>query len=258
MRALLGRAGGLLVGVVRATAAVMVLIVGTVVVILVSPLPIRVRGISLAAWVTTFVCRLAPPLFGIRIEISPDTRAAIRVHRGLLFANHYSYFDILALQAIWPLRYLSAKENEKLPLIGTVARSIGTVFVDRSDRESRTAARDAVADSPKFPALVIFPEGGLGPGHELRPFRYGAFEIAVEDSLLVLPIVIRYADREAVRWGEEGLHVALWRMMRRTAPTSVRLEHLETLQCGAGDDAEALAVDMHRNLSARLGLDPVQ
>jgi 1-acyl-sn-glycerol-3-phosphate acyltransferase len=46
-----------------------------------------------------------------------------------------------------------------MPVIGQVARSIGCVFVNRDDKQSRTEARTRLAQVETFPPVVLFPEG---------------------------------------------------------------------------------------------------
>ena len=85
-------------------------------------------------------------------------------------------------------------------------QNLGTIFVQRSDPNSRKQARAEVAKALQAdpqPPVVIFPEGRLGPGTKMLPFRNGAF-IASENGISLLPCAVRYRPLEVAWWRGQG------------------------------------------------------
>ena len=244
-----------LIGAARFGMAVLVLIVFSLLIVLTIWIPLEIGGARIAAWLTTLAARLAMLVFNVRYRCADP--AAIRNHRGLIFPNHISYFDILMMVHTLPLRFLSAIENKSMPLIGMVATAIGTVFVDRGEKASRVESRRQIGAAPSHPALVLFPEGGIGPGGTLEPFRYGAFEIAVESGKAVLPVVIQYSRPDMIQWdwrNGETMWAALWKLARYLGPPiSATATPLAPVTPASGEDGETLAIRVHRAMADALG-----
>jgi 1-acyl-sn-glycerol-3-phosphate acyltransferase len=227
--------------------------VGTLLVFAVAWVPVRVAGARVAAWLTTHIARLGLWVFNIHLHCGAPQH--LRQHRGLIFPNHLSYFDIIVLQSIFPLRWLSKDAIRSWPFVGWVAVAIDTVFVNREDKASRTAARQqlarAICTAP-HPPLVLFPEGGISPDRQLQPFRYGAFEIALDENIAFLPCAIVYEQPEIIHWGDETLLAALWRVACHARPLRAEIVPLPTIQPQPGDAAPALAAATHQTLLAAL------
>src|SRR5690606_35003773 len=132
-----------------------------------------------------------------------------------IFPNHVSYVDVMVIAAITPVRFLAKAEVRRMPLIGQLAKAIGCVFVDRSDKASRQAARQSLARLRHFPAIALYPEGKRGPGDALLPFRYGAFELVTDVGAAFLPCIISYNRLDVAIWHRgESILRALWRLTR--------------------------------------------
>ncbi|MEO0560205.1 MAG: 1-acyl-sn-glycerol-3-phosphate acyltransferase, partial [Bacteroidota bacterium] len=137
---------------------------------------------------------------------------------GFVFFNHFSWIDPVVLMAATPVRYLAASGVRKLPFIGWVGRAVGTVFVNRGDNSSREAARgglrDAIASS--LTPVALAPEGGIKPGPPVRPFRYGAFEVAADTNQPILLVALTYTPWPRAAWQDgETLIDAAWRVSAR-------------------------------------------
>jgi 1-acyl-sn-glycerol-3-phosphate acyltransferase len=114
--------------------------------------------------------------------------------RYVVVSNHLSQFDIPLLFRVLPLhgRFLSKKELFKIPLVGQAMRTIGIIEIDRA---SGTSSRQAIGKGVKVAAergysLIVFPEGTRSTNKELLPFKKGAFRIAIDTGLPILPVVI--------------------------------------------------------------------
>lgn len=242
-----------LLGILRLSLAFPVVAFGSLVILLVALLPIRIQGIHLAAWLCTFISRLAILVFNFRYQCTDP--AKIKTHTGFVLANHITFFDILMLMAVMPLRFLSAAENRSWPFIGWVAAAVGTVWVDRSNKESRVAAREALVKADKFPPIVVYPEGGVGPVRNLQPFRYGTFEICVENEFAYLPVAITYSQPEIVGWGQnESFFNIFWRAACFPGPIEAQVTPLTVVAAKRDDDPKQLAAEAHRHLATVLGV----
>lgn len=189
----------------RIAAVALVIGVGALVVLLLSPFPWRVRGAKVATWPVVGMARAFLWLMGIRYRCPAPEQ--VRDHAGLIFCNHTSFLDILMILALTPARFLSTKGVRKLPIIGQIAVALDTVFIHRHQEQGRAAARSEVADQLRqrqYPPVVIFPEGKIGPGHTLLPLRYGSFAIAQAEGITILPCVLRYEPLAVVSWYERN------------------------------------------------------
>jgi len=113
-------------------------------------------------------------------------------------ANHASYLDTPVLLATlpWNVIYVIKKEMEAVPLIGRAWRRSGHVFVDRDDPERALASMaEATAKVRAGSRLVIFPEGTFTERVGLRPFLPGAFKVAADAGVPVVPIALRGTRR---------------------------------------------------------------
>lgn len=245
----------LVLGIVRLAVAFPVILLTALLILLTGWMPFTRNGARFSAWLTTLASRLAMTLFNVRYKITH--REIFEKHSGFIFANHISYFDILMLQAIRPLRWLSAEENRQIPVIGWVADALGTVFVNRSKKESRAQAREQLVRAKKHPPIVLFPEGGVGPANSLQSFRYGAFEIAMEGRTPYLLAAIRYSHGEVIVWGQnEGFMETLGRLARFPGPIQAEVVALKVITPEPTADPKQLATEAHRLIAEAMNVPP--
>lgn len=107
-------------------------------------------------------------------------------------SNHESYADIFLLSHLpWEMKWLAKQTIFNIPVMGWVMRMAGDVPLVRGSRESAVGAlarcRDRLA---KRVTVMIFPEGTRSPTDELLPFKDGAFHLAVEAQVPLLPIAV--------------------------------------------------------------------
>ncbi len=231
-----------LLGIFRILVTVLILVPGTVLILILGLLPLRYKGARWSSWVVNGLCRLFFPIFGMKLTC--NDREAIIQHHGLVFPNHESYIDPILMMAVWPMRFMGMAEVRWWPFIGWIAMAMDTVFVKRHDKAHRKQARQEAAEKLRartYPPLSLFPEGGIGVGDELLPFRYGAFEIAAEVSLPFMPAVIHYDRFDVIAWFKEPLLVAVWRLAINTDPINAKLVVLPVVTPHPEDDPAELA-----------------
>jgi len=86
----------------------------------------------------------------------------------------------------------------------------------------------------------------------LHPFRYGAFEIAVQGGVPFLPCVLLYDPLEIAFWGDESLPAAVWRLATFSGPLKIRLFALKPVHPTPDDDPRQLALETHGAMEAIL------
>lgn len=109
----------------------------------------------------------------------------------ILTPNHQGNADIMAMYGTLglPFRWVIKKELLKVPVFGLALRGTGAIALDRSNREkaieSLKAAKDKLAGGW---SVIIYPEGTRSSDPHLQPFKKGAFMLAVQTGIPILPI----------------------------------------------------------------------
>jgi 1-acyl-sn-glycerol-3-phosphate acyltransferase len=122
----------------------------------------------------------------------------------VLVCNHASYLDVPALLALLPFDFVFVAKREVLawPFIGTLARSGRHPAVARwQPLKSVADARSVATAVDRGDSVLFFPEGTFTAASGLRPFRMGAFELAADRGLPVVPLALR-GTRRVLRAGE--------------------------------------------------------
>ncbi len=119
----------------------------------------------------------------------------------VIVANHQSIYDIVALYG-WlgvDFRWVMKQELRKVPMLGIACEKIGHIFIDRSNTkramESLNAAKQIITNGT---SVIFFPEGTRSETGELGKFKMGAFKMACELELPLLPVIIT-GTRDIVR-----------------------------------------------------------
>jgi 1-acyl-sn-glycerol-3-phosphate acyltransferase len=111
----------------------------------------------------------------------------------VIVANHQSFYDVFLLYG-WlgvDFKWIIKKEMRRIPFLGTGCARLGHVFIDRSDRKAALEAINAA--KPRFvngTSVLFFPEGTRSRSGELRRFKKGAFRVAADLGLPILPLTI--------------------------------------------------------------------
>ncbi|MBN2687475.1 MAG: 1-acyl-sn-glycerol-3-phosphate acyltransferase [Deltaproteobacteria bacterium] len=125
-------------------------------------------------------------------SVSIEGREHIKKKTYVVVSNHQSLLDILVVFRIFfPFKWVSKVEIFRIPFIGwnmTLNRYIKLV---RGDKESiRQMLQECNKTLAKGSSVFMFPEGTRSDTGELRLFKPGAFMLAKENNVPILPIVI--------------------------------------------------------------------
>ncbi len=106
-------------------------------------------------------------------------------------ANHQSFLDVFAVYGWLPnnFKWLMKKELRKVPFVGTACAVAGHIFVDRSNPRAALQSVELVKkELVDGISTVIFPEGTRTKTGEMGRFKQGAFKIAMDLNLPVVPL----------------------------------------------------------------------
>jgi 1-acyl-sn-glycerol-3-phosphate acyltransferase len=138
------------------------------------------------------------------VEIVLENPEAIDPDRPqILVANHTSWYDVLAVSLI-PGRYLfvAKKELASVPVFGPAVGGCGHIFIDRKDRKRAAGALEAARQrlEDESPTIIMFPEGTRSADGTLQPFKKGAFVLALQAGVDVIPAAI-FGSRDVMKKG---------------------------------------------------------
>ncbi|CAL1700200.1 unnamed protein product [Somion occarium] len=137
---------------------------------------------------------LASPVVDIRIEMEGEEHLENRP--AVIVANHQSMLDILMLGRVFPKRasIMAKKELQWVPLLGQFLQFSGAIFVDRGNSAQAIRSLTAAGETMKArnQSIWLFAEGtrSMRPYHDMLPFKKGAFHLAVNAQVPIVPVVV--------------------------------------------------------------------
>lgn len=136
---------------------------------------------------------------GMGLRVHPILRTQLEPDQAYVFAtNHQVALDIPAagLAIPNPFGWVAKAELARTPVLGHAIRASPSVFLDRSTpRRTAESLREAGARIRSGLSVIIFPEGARSYEQALQPFKRGAFMLAVEAGVPVVPVTILNAYR---------------------------------------------------------------
>lgn len=128
------------------------------------------------------------------IPVHVRGREKIRKHTSYVFVpNHQGAFDIFLIYGFLGrnFKWMMKKSLRKIPFVGKACESAGHIFVDRSGPKKILAtisqAKNSLTDGV---SLVVFPEGARTFTGHMGYFKKGAFQLADDLQLAVVPVTI--------------------------------------------------------------------
>lgn len=168
------------------------------------------------------------------------------LQNGLIVSNHISWLDIFVLNSVVPMRFVAKSEVRRWPAIGWLCARAQTLFIERGN--ARAAARinqQLGALMQQGECLAVFPEGTSTDGAQVAHFHASLLQPAIDASVPLHPIAIRYQDTSGARStaaayiDDISFGASLWTLLN-TPVLHVRLIPSPALHA-AGFDRRSLA-----------------
>ncbi len=138
----------------------------------------------------------AGALIGLDLNITGEEHLWEQRPAVFIF-NHQSKADVVICAQLLrrDIAGVGKKEIKKIPVIGKVLEMGGVVMIDRADAKSAIAAMKPLIDAMKKEgkSVVLAPEGTRTISPKLTTFKKGAFHLAMQAGVPIIPIVIRNA-----------------------------------------------------------------
>ncbi|WP_039795055.1 HAD-IB family hydrolase [Nocardia araoensis] len=165
---------------------------------------------------------------GVRVRVTGGEHARSPRPAVFLF-NHQSQFDIIIVPEVLGggVTAIGKKELTKNPVFGPLMRFVGVTFIDRANTaQAKAALRPVVETLRGGLSVAVAPEGTRSYTPEVGPFKKGAFHIAIQAGVPVIPVVIRNA-------GE-----ICWRNAMVARPGTVDVAILDPIDVSAWDPGD--------------------
>jgi 1-acyl-sn-glycerol-3-phosphate acyltransferase len=134
-------------------------------------------------------------------------------HPYVVVSNHESFADILLISHLpWEMKWLSKAELFRIPIMGWMMWLAGDIPVKRGFGPSAVEAMERCRKALRQRvSVMIFPEGTRSKTAELLPFKDGAFRLAIEAGVPILPLALS-GTRTALpkhgwRFGRSAAHL---------------------------------------------------
>lgn len=156
--------------------------------------------------------RVACLLIGVRISRGGDRPGP----GSLLLANHISWLDIVVIAALQPVRFVAKTEVRQWPIIGMLAASAGTLFLQRGKRDGNGSSSAIKVQVERALAagetILIFPEGTTSDGQRVQRFHARL----LPPGRSTIPLALAYRGRGASTvpfLGDDDFASSLWRIL---------------------------------------------
>jgi 1-acyl-sn-glycerol-3-phosphate acyltransferase len=117
----------------------------------------------------------------------------------LIISNHLGYLDGIVLGSLFPVIFVTKRQVKRWPVIGQLLTLLGTIFVDRENKQNVLGVIDRISGTLRQGAnVLIFPEGTSTNGEKLLPFQSAFFAAPLMARASIAPVTIsyRFVDRE--------------------------------------------------------------
>ena len=171
----------------------------------------------------------------------------------VVVANHESFVDILLISHLpFEMKWLSKETFFKFPLVGWMMQMAGDIRLVRGNRDSTVAAMEACKDRlGRKVSVMIFPEGTRTRSGDLQPFKDGAFRLAIENQVAVLPLAVHgaYTGLVSGDW-RFGVTDAEVRVLQPISTEGMTIDDLDTLKARARDAIADALTEMKAAVAA--------
>jgi putative phosphoserine phosphatase/1-acylglycerol-3-phosphate O-acyltransferase len=142
---------------------------------------------------TSLFADVSSALIGLNLVVRGEQNLWAKRPAVFVF-NHQSKADVVIIARLLRRDFagVGKKEIKNTPVIGKTLELAGTVFIDRENASSAIEAMRPLVDAMRKAgkSVVIAPEGTRTVSPRLAPFKKGAFHLAIQAGVPIVPIVI--------------------------------------------------------------------
>lgn len=156
----------------------------------------------------------------------------------LVVANHVSWLDVFAINALAPTTFVCKTEVRRWPAIGWMVARNDTLFLERG-RHSAAAALNtrlrSALDAGRI--VVVFPEGTSSDGRQVLPFHAALLQPAIEGGHAIVPLCVCYRDGSG-RYSEAPAYcddIGFVQSLRAIAASSSVVTEIHVLPAVSGE-----------------------
>ncbi len=158
-------------------------------------------------------CRSFVHALGVDLRLHQKNKQPMP-ERFLMVANHPSAFEDVGIPALFDVDSLAKIEVRDWWVVGRISAAAGTLFVQRTSRESRAEAAEKIEQRLMGGRNVsLYPEGGVKGKRIHESFRYGVFDISLRTGIPIVPVFIHYESQNDFYWGPQSLPEKLLDLM---------------------------------------------
>lgn len=185
------------------------------------------RGEKANSLLLHYFCKRLLQRLDFRVELIGDhLNELYRTQGALIIPNHISYLDVLAIQSIFPAKFVTSYDIGHTAFLGRLCKRGGCLFVNRKSKRDLLKNIDTISSElNKGSHIVLFPEGTTSPGDRILPYKSSLLESAIRSRSVVYPLCIRYTELngfpikspqfDTVAWyGEMTFFPHLWQLMK--------------------------------------------
>ena len=162
-------------------------------------------------------------------------------------ANHQGAFDIFLIYGFLgvPIKWVMKAGIGKIPFVGAACRAAGFIFVDNSSAKTAVrSVREAERCLHEGASIMIFPEGSRTYDGQMIRFKKGAFQMALDQQLPIIPITLN-GPFHVLPIGSLNVHRGPMEMVIHPAVSTTSLEHThQTLQSLAAETQATIEADL--------------
>lgn len=208
------------------------------------------RAVGADAWgqvIVRLACKACLRIIGLRVLV----HGAPMPDQGAVVANHSSWLDIFTLNSAMGVYFVSKADVAGWPLIGSIAKSTGTVFIERRTSQAgkhKNIFMDRIARGHR---LLFFPEGTSTDGRRVLKFRSSLFAAffatKVDTAMWVQPVSANYHAPSGARkdfygwWGEMSFFSHFTMILSRWRQGRIELVFHQPLNVQDFETRKALA-----------------
>jgi 1-acyl-sn-glycerol-3-phosphate acyltransferase len=197
-------------------------------------------------------------ILNVSLNIRTEDYLSVRPP-GLIVANHISWLDVIALNAVMPMRFVAKSEVRSWLVIGWLAARVQTLFIARGKARAAARMNSRLVDLLQGgESLAIFPEGTSTDGRQVGRFHASLLQSAVDAGVPVHPVAICYQDERGAHStapayiDEMSFAASLWSVL---CTDNLHVSLLATPSL-ASHDRRVLAESAHAQISVAVAAMP--